>query len=132
MSLMEVKCPDCQSLNTHCSAVNMGWVCEDCNRIFDFSECESFKETEKTTKTKTAKAKEPSLVLKIGEQDKHGDTLLFRDKINNVLYDMWENKNKTRWIIAIPRTDNTGTVLGKFKVEQEAYAFLESFRNPIV
>jgi hypothetical protein len=109
----------------------MGWVCEDCSKVFDFSECESSKEKEKTTKSKSAKTKEPSLVLKIGEADKTGNILLFRDKINGILYDVWENKSKTRYIVGIPRTDNTGTVLGRFKTKQESDAFLESFKNPV-
>jgi hypothetical protein len=109
----------------------MGWVCEDCGKIFDFSECESYKEKEKTTKAKSAKTKEPTLILKVGEADKQGNILIFRDKINGVLYDVWANKSGTRYIVGIPRTDNTGTVLGRFKTKPESDAFLESFRNPV-
>lgn len=130
---MEVKCPKCGSTKTYCSAKFMGWVCEEegCKHVFAFEDSGAERSTEKKTKTtstsSTKKVKEEvGLKLKVGDTDSSGNTLRFREKINGVVHDVWENKAKTRYYVGIPRTDNSGKTLERAKTFEEAITYLKS------
>lgn len=127
---MDVKCPSCESLKTYCSAKYMGWVCEDCKKVFQFEDSGAEKSTEKKTKTKTVSSEkkvkeEVGLKLKVGDTDNSGNTLRFRDKVNGITHDIWENKAKTRYYVGIPRTDNNGKTLERTKSFEEAMTYIE-------
>lgn len=128
MAIKEIKCPICQSINTYYSAMHMGWICEDCPDKKSFAIDTADLANPKVRKSGGGGGKKAviELLLKVGDCDKDGGTLVFREKIGGIVHDIWENKNKTRYIIGIPRTDNTGTVLKRVKVKEDAFEFIKT------
>lgn len=114
-----VSCPSCGSNDTYYSAVWLSWKCEICGNPFDRPQGSSRTATRSKT-AKTPAEKKPKLVLQVGEQDKAGGTLLRREPIDGVIHDIWSNPQNSRFIFAIPRTDNTGTVLSRYMSEEDA------------
>lgn len=127
MAIKEIKCPICQSVNTYYSALHMGWICDDCLEKKPFSIDVVNLANLKTRKSGGGGKRAPvGLILKVGDIDKDGNTLVFRESISGVIHDIWENKNKTRYIIGIPRSDTTGTVLKRTKSKDDALDFIST------
>jgi len=129
---MLVKCPKCGSDKVYASALYMGWKCEnpECGVIFQIDEANVEKSASekkaKSTKTKSSEKKETQLVMKVGDKDNAGNTLVFRDQINGVVHDIWESKSKRKYTVGIPKTDQSGKVIGRYNDYDAAF---ECIRN---
>jgi len=51
--------------------------------------------------------------------------LLRREPVGGLIHDIWQNPQGTRFIFAIPKTDNTGTVISRHKTIEEANVAFE-------
>jgi len=61
-----------------------------------------------------------NLRLTVGDEDKSGWTLLRRENLSGLFYDIWESPGKTRYIVTIPRTDSSGKDVLKTSLLEEA------------
>lgn len=84
------------------------------------------------SKPNANKPKKVALKILVGQKDKNGETLVRREKYQEGHLDIWMSKSGARFLVAIPKSDLTGTNLGRFSGANGkalATAFMEALLN---
>jgi len=133
--MMDIICPKCGSKDTFFSAIHLAWKCVTCNNIFESSTSSPRKgdaisaPSSKNVATEEEKIKQmqKKLFLKPGEKNKKGETLLIREEIDGLYYDIWKEGKK--FGLCIPKSETTGIDLGKFSSLEEAKIKLQTLKE---
>ena len=132
--MLDIRCPNCNSDNTHFSAIRLMWRCHDCQGFFERESESKIKAGDnipapmpKNTKNVVVSDKErlirlqKGITYEIGFTDSSGGECLDRKEVDGIIHELWKNgKRKIYYSIWIPRSNTTGKEHSKFQILDEA------------